>query len=173
MSEQYMSELRLFPYGFAPKGWAYCEGQSLPIPKWNALFSLLGTAYGGDGIRTFNLPDLRGRAALGAGTDQAGTTYPRGQSAGEARHTLTSQETPPHAHTLTATTDTTQAGVSASGTLLAGAVPTAYAPPGAGEVVQLDPAAIAPTGGQAHENMQPYLGLTWCIALVGIYPSRN
>ena len=170
MSEPFLGEIRVVSFGFAPKGWAQCNGQLLPINQNQALFSILGTTYGGNGQTNFALPSLQGRAPthFGAGMTQ-------GAMGGEAQHTLTSVELPAHTHAMRAATDF------ANSALPAGAVPATkprggrdiYAPPG-GSVTALDPAAISAVGGsQPHENMQPYLTLNFVIALQGIFPSRN
>lgn len=181
MSEAFLSELRLMPFGFAPKGWALCNGQLLPINQNQALFSLLGTTYGGDGQTTFGLPDLRGRAAM-----HAGANFVLGQRSGEEVHTLTASEMPQHTHVMWGNNSNGIAGI-------AGITPDATKRVAQGLVSlpagQTAPAQIygtgTPTGtmsadtisnaggGQAHENRQPYLTLNWCIALQGQYPSQN
>ncbi|MEH3052931.1 MAG: tail fiber protein [Patulibacter minatonensis] len=172
MSEAYISELRLLPYNFAPKFWAACNGQMLPINQNQALFALLGTTYGGDGITTFALPNLQGRVPMGQSVFSGGHTL--GEVGGEAAHTLTQTELPQHVHFATATTDSASPAVAPSGTLLGGAVPTMYAPTGTGSLVALAPATVGSVGGsQAHSNMQPYTVLQWCICIAGLFPSRN
>jgi microcystin-dependent protein len=163
MSEQFLSEIRVFSFNFAPKGWAMCNGQILPINQNQALFALLGTTYGGDGRTTFALPNLQGSAPMHTG---AGHTL--GEKAGEVNHTLTLAELPAHTHAVTAS--------SANGTIPGPGVPAAadnaYGPPA--NPVGLLPASLAAAGGsQAHNNMMPFLVLNFCIALVGIFPSRN
>lgn len=169
MSNQFIGELRLMSFATPPKGWALCNGQTLSIAQNQALFSLLGTTYGGNGTTTFMLPDLRGRAPLHAG---AGINL--GQQAGQEAVTLTANQMPAHMHTLTATSDLASASVPG------GAVPAAkgrggmnrFAP--AGNDTLMDPGSVAAAGGnQPHPNMQPSLVLSWAIALVGIFPSRN
>ncbi|MCW2495941.1 tail fiber protein [Jatrophihabitans sp.] len=166
MSTPFLAELRIISFNFAPKGWALANGQLLPINQNQALFALLGTTYGGDGIRTFALPDLQGRAAM-----HVSGTHLLGASGGESTHTLSVAELPAHTHKAR--------GSSAAATKLspAGAVwaqPTSidlYAPTAN---TTLAPAVIGTTGGgQPHENLPPYLVLNVVIALQGIFPSRN
>ncbi len=167
MSDQFIGELRLMPFGFAPTGWAACNGQLLPIVQYQALFSLLGTQYGGDGRTTFALPNLKGAVPLGAGP-----AFPQGQAGGEASVTLSANAMPAHSHLPMAssargTQPTPVGGVWAEdsgGNAMFGATPS----------VTMNPAAIGPAGGSApHNNMQPYLTLNWVIALQGIFPTRN
>ena len=173
MAEPFLGEIRLCSFAFAPKGWALCNGQLLPINSNQALFSLLGTQYGGDGRTNFALPDLRGAVPMHAGSG-LGASFVVGQKGGESAHSLTVQELPAHSHGLQASADFANTGSPA------GAVPAArtrggieiYATPGA--PTPLHPAAIGTAGaGQAHENMQPYLTLNFVISLQGIFPSRN
>ena len=171
MSQPFLGQLALFPFGFAPKNWAVCAGQTLAINANQALFSLLGTTYGGDGITNFKLPNLQGRVPVMAG-GAAGVAL--GQLGGEETHTLTVQEVPNHQHNLQAITAAANQA-SPGGNLLATTAggATVYGPP-AGTLAALNGATITPAGGsQAHENRQPYLVLTWCIALNGVFPSRN
>lgn len=155
MSEPFLAEIRVFPFDYAPRGWALCAGQVLAINQNQALFSLLGTTYGGDGSTTFALPDLRGRTAVGQG-DQVGL----GEVGGEESHALTPSEA---AHgwgvSTPATTSRPQGAIPANG--------GAYASPA-------DGSSGAPVGGgQPHENRAPFLAVSFCIALQGIFPSRN
>jgi microcystin-dependent protein len=165
MSEPYLSEIRIMSFGFAPKGWAQCDGQLLPINQNQALFALLGTAFGGDGRTTFGLPDFRTRTPIHFG---AGFTI--GQRGGEQSHTLSMLEMPAHAHTALGTTTNADAPIPGGNYL--GAANNAYAPPS--NLTPLHPSTISNFGGgQPHENMQPYLTLNYCIALRGIFPSHN
>lgn len=167
MAEPFLSELRLMSFAFAPKGWALCNGQMLPINQNQALFSLLGTTYGGDGRVNFALPDLRGRVGIHAG---AGHTL--GERAGEVAHTVNLQEMPTHVHRVLGTTAAAATAAGSSTDLLA-ATPDAYRAT-ATDLVALEPTSVANTGGsQAHQNMQPYVTLSWCIALQGIFPSQT
>ena len=166
MSEPFLGELKIVSFNFPPKGWALCNGQFLPINQNQALFSLLGTMYGGNGQTTFALPDLRGRMPIhvGGGFDN------QGQTGGETAHTLTMNEMPQHIHFLNAATADGDTPV-ATGNMLA-AFNNGYA--GASNLTTLLPASISNVGGsQAHENMSPYLVLNYIIALQGIFPSRN
>ena len=164
MSEAFLGEIRMFSFDFAPKGWLLCMGQTLSINQNQALFSLLGTTYGGDGVTTFRLPDLRDRAPL-----HFGPGYTQGQVAGEATHVLTQNEMPNHTHTASA-----RAGASTpspAGAVWAGSAKTAFA---TSPTTAMSSAALAPSGNnQPHDNMPPYLVITFGIATQGIFPSRN
>ena len=165
MSEPFLGELRLMAIDFAPKGWAPCNGQLLPINQNQALFALLGTMYGGNGQTTFALPDLRGRVPVHRGT-QGG--LPQGSSGGSDAHTLTVSELPTHTHVASASPQPGNQPVPAT----LAAANNAYGPPT--DLTTLTPQTITNVGGsQAHENRQPYLTLNWCIALQGIFPSQN
>jgi microcystin-dependent protein len=166
MAEPFLSEIRLMSFNFAPKGWALCDGTLLPINQNQALFSLLGTTYGGDGRVTFGLPDLRGRTPMHMG---AGHTL--GERGGEQSHTLSISELPTHTHTLNGTnTDGTQA--IPTGNLLARSATQLYAP--ATNLATMNAASVLNTGGsQAHLNMQPFLTINFSIALQGIFPSQT
>ncbi len=169
MSTPYLAEIRLTSFAFAPRGWALCNGQLLAINQNQALFALLGTTYGGNGQTTFALPNLQGRAPM-----HFSGVHPLGQAAGAETHTLAVAEIPSHAHTLRASGKVAASSSPAGGVLAApvrGATP-AYA--AVGNLVPLNPAAIAATGGgQPHENRPPYLTVNFIIALQGIFPSRN
>jgi microcystin-dependent protein len=165
MAEPFLAEIRIMSFNFAPQGWAMCNGQFLPINQNQALFSLLGTTYGGDGRTTFALPDLRGRTPIHFGQ------HFLGERAGEQAHTLSMAEMPIHLHALNATSAPADTNIPASNTLL-GTIANGYGP--AGNLVALAPSEIGNSGGsQSHQNMQPFLTLTFCIALIGIFPSRN
>ena len=159
-----MGELRLFAFGQAPIGWAQCNGQFLPINQNQALFSLLGTTYGGNGQTTFALPDLRGRIAMHA------DNHTQGEMGGEQAHTLTQGEMPQHLHFLQASAiDGTT--VVPTGNLLAN-FNNGYR--AASNMIAVNPGSVSNVGGsQAHENMSPYIVVNFCIALQGIFPSRN
>jgi microcystin-dependent protein len=176
MSQQFIGEVRLFPYNFAPKTWAYCAGQILSIQQNAALFSLLGTTYGGNGVTTFALPDLRGRAINHAGQLLGGGFYTQGQVAGQETVTLLQTQLPQHNHTWTGTSDAADVppptGNHFGGGRAAQMPAALYGQPNS--LVPLAPTTIGITGGsQPHANMQPYLVLAYCIALQGIFPSRN
>jgi len=169
MSEPFLAEIRIVSFNFAPRGWAFCNGQILPINQNQALFSLLGTTYGGDGRVNFALPDLRGRAPLHVDN----SSIQLGQRAGEESHTLTVPEIPLHQHQLnmknTDGTNTPPPTPSISKSKIEQRFSTVS--PGS---VAMNPSSISNSGGgQAHNNMQPSLVLNYCIALQGIFPSRN
>ena len=163
MGVPYLGELRLMSFNFPPKGWAWCNGQFLPINQNQALFSLLGTMYGGNGQTTFALPDLRGRAAI-----HVGPGWVQGQAGGQEAHTITMSELPAHTHVLKGRAG---AGDQATPGTLAGAS-NAYGAPT--DLTTLHPGSTTTVGGsQAHDNMPPYLVVQWCIATQGAFPSRN
>jgi microcystin-dependent protein len=167
VAEPFLSEIRIMSFGFAPKFWALCNGQLLPINQNQALFSLLGTTFGGNGQTNFALPNLQGRVPIHVGSGNV-----LGQNGGEQAHTLTPQELPQHVHVAQASSadgDTPVGG----GALMGGSAATA-AYGAAANLVSLLPGTIANVGGsQAHLNMQPFLTLNFCIALAGIFPSPN
>jgi microcystin-dependent protein len=166
MGTPYMGELMLVSFNFAPRGWALCNGQFLPINQNQALFSLLGTMYGGDGRTTFALPDLRGRVPM-----HVGNGWVQGARLGEETHALSQSEMPAHVHLLQASRSDADSAVPAGGVLAA--ANNAYAPAGAG-LTALRPESVTNVGGsQAHDNHHPYLTLNWCVALQGVFPSRN
>ena len=179
--EPYLGQIEAFPYNFAPNGWALCAGQLLPISQNQALFSLLGTNFGGNGTTTFALPDLRGRQAMGDGNGPGLSPRQLGQAGGEEAHTLAMAEmSGTHTHTLNAAVNGVAGGTNLPGagvTLASGYAAEAGSPavniygPAGGAAVAMGPLASA--GGQPHENRMPFLGLTYCIALNGIFPSRN
>jgi len=172
MSDPFIGTIRLVGFNFAPVGWALCQGQPLPISQYTALFSLIGTYFGGDGVQTFNLPDLRSRAALGQGQGPGLSNYVQGQAGGQETVSLTTQQAPAHIHTMMAATDATTPNPG-SGVVL-GTPPAAVRMYGASSPTALSPGSIGPFGsGAPHENREPYLGLNYIIALEGIFPSRN
>jgi microcystin-dependent protein len=161
----FLGELRLMSFNFAPSGWAQCDGQLLPINQNQPLFSLFGTSYGGDGRTNFALPDLRGRAPMHRGGELG---VVEGTPLGEEFHVVTQGELPAHNHQVMVSST---AGDQPSPTVLA-AANNAYRP--AGDLTTLHPNTLTSVGGsQAHENRQPSLALCWCVALIGIFPSRN
>ncbi|SRR5579871_3036194 len=166
MATPYIGEIKMFAGNFAPVGWAMCDGALLPIDQYSALYQLLGTTYGGDGQTNFQLPDLRGRVPL-----HLGNGYVQGQPGGVESVTLLSGNLPSHTHQLTASN--TANNSTPTGKLLAQAGGEGpYTPPGT--PVAMQAGSIASTGGsQPHDNMQPYLVITFIIALEGIYPSQN
>jgi microcystin-dependent protein len=168
MAEPFLSEIRIMSFVFAPKGWALCNGQLLPINQNQPLFSLLGTTFGGDGRVNFALPDLRGRVPI-----HVGSGHTLGERAGEQAHTLSIAEIPTHAHVWNANGSPATTNVPAATLALAQSTgDNAWGPPS--NLVAMSPATITNTGGsQAHLNMQPFLTLSFCIALQGIFPSPN
>jgi microcystin-dependent protein len=165
MAEPFLAEIRLMSFNFAPKGWAMCNGQLLPINQNQALFSLLGTTFGGDGRVNFALPDLRGRVPI-----HTGDGHTLGERAGEQAHTLTLAEMPTHTHVLNGSA--TNADVVSPGDNQLAQSSQLYGP--AAHLTTLDVSTNVGVGGsQAHLNMQPFLALTFCIALQGIFPSPN
>lgn len=165
MAEPFLGEIRLTSFNFAPKGWAMCNGQLLPINQNQALFALFGTTYGGDGRVNFALPDLRGRVPM-----HLGGGFVQGQRGGEPAHTLTSSELPTHTHPAHASTTDGDAPIATGGRLAS--FNNGYGAPA--NVVTLSAATISGVGGsQAHQNMAPYLALNYVVALQGIFPSQN
>ena len=178
--EPFLGQLALFPYGFAPNGWALCQGQLLSIRQNTALFSLLGTNFGGNGTTVFALPDLQGRAPNGQGQAPGMQDYILGQQAGTETIPLSAASVPPHSHgfnafNVAATTNAPAGALPAQahGAGRGGFAINLFAP--SGTATSLAPALVVPAsgGGQAHNNLQPFLVLTWCIALTGIFPSRG
>jgi microcystin-dependent protein len=166
MPEPFLGEIRIMSFGFAPKGWALCNGQLLAINQNQGLFSVIGTTYGGNGQTTFALPDLRGRVPI-----HMGASFIRGQTGGEQSHTLTISEMPSHHHTLSGTTAVANPAPVPVGNYLG---PTASMYGAAVNLTALHPASVAPVGSsQPHPNMQPFLTLNFSIALQGIFPSQN
>ena len=164
MSDPFLSEIRIFSINYAPKGWALCNGQLLPINQNQALFSLLGTTFGGDGRVNFALPDLRTRTPI-----HFGNGHTLGEQGGEQAHTLSIAELPAHTHTLQASTTAASSPIATSN-VLAGA--NVYAPL-ANPVILQSASVVSIGGSQAHLNMQPFLTLSFCIALQGIFPSQT
>jgi microcystin-dependent protein len=183
MSDFFLGEIQIFGFDFAPKGWAKCNGQLLPIAQNQALFSVLGTVYGGNGISTFALPDLQGRLPMGQGDGPGLTPRVIGEKFGEEQHTLLSSENPVHTHTVAAISNPVLANNTATPgptQFLAqttfkgsGAAITNIYVPDAAPKTPLNAAAVGTVGGQPHSNRMPLLALNFCIALSGIFPSRN
>ena len=175
MADPFVAEIRIFPFNFAPKGWAFCNGQLLPINQQTALFSLLGTNYGGNGQTNFALPNLQGRVPIHVGGQSAQgpglSTYDVGETGGEETHALDVNETPSHTHTVAPlasnderTTDEPGNAYPTTGGVYA-STHASNAPMGA--------QATSQVGGQAHQNLQPYLVLNYVIAMAGIFPARS
>jgi len=175
MSNPFVAEIRIFPFIFAPKGWAMCNGQLMPISQNTALFSLLGTNFGGDGRSTFGLPNLQGSVAMHTDQYSGGGTYPIGDTGGEQLVTLLTSEMPSHTHTMYG-----QAlGLDTKLSVPTNAVPGFNSAQMAYSTItnptaQMNPSMVSVAGGsQAHNNMQPYLTLNYCIALQGVFPPRS
>lgn len=166
MSDPYISEIQIFAFEFAPRGWAQCNGQILPINQNQALFSLLGTTYGGNGQTTFALPDLRGRAPM-----HIGNNFSEGQVGGQEFHTLTTQEIPLHTHLVTASSATADQTSPVGNLWAKGDSPPPYKSTANSS---MSGSAIGNAGSsQGHENRMPWLAINYCIAIQGIFPSRN
>ncbi len=172
MSEPFLAEIRIMGFNFAPRGWAQCDGQILPINQNQALYSLIGTTYGGDGRTSFALPDLRGRVPI-----HPDGTHPEGQSQGTETESLTAAEIPAHTHGLdVATSDTANQQIGQDNILATpvSSVGTIYSTTSDNPDTSLRAEAISSTGnGQAHDNMAPFQALNYCIAIQGLFPSRN
>lgn len=165
MSQPFLSEIKMMSFSFPPKGWAFCNGQTMPINQNQALFSLLGTTYGGNGMTTFALPNLQGKVPV-----HMGSGFALGQTGGEASHTLSIAEMPQHPHVFQGTTNNAD-NPAVTGNLMATSANLYTA---ANNLTTLDPSTVGNAGGsQAHENMQPYLAVSFCIALQGIFPTQN
>ena len=166
MAEPFLGELRMMSFNFPPKGWAFCNGQTLAIAQNQALFSLLGTTYGGNGQTTFALPNLRGRVPV-----HWGSGHTLGEQGGEAAHTLIAAELPTHTHQLIATSVEGTALLPGGNLLARSNLPAYHGPSGAQAMA---PESVGVLGGsQPHTNLMPSLAVTFCIALQGVFPSRN
>ncbi len=180
--DEYLGIIKLFAGNFAPKGWMYCNGQILPVAQNQALFSLLGTTYGGNGVTTFALPDLRGRAAIGQGQGTGLQNYGLGQTGGTETVTLLAQQMPLHNHILTASSTDGNTNVPTNALLAKGTATTSGGDSGdlnsyltnGGATTTLANNSISTAGGnQPHENRPPYLALGYIICISGLYPSRS
>ncbi|HEY1744739.1 MAG TPA: tail fiber protein [Granulicella sp.] len=171
MSTVYLGQIQPFPFNFAPKGWALCNGQTLPIAQYSALFSLLGTFYGGNGINNFQLPNLQGRCALSFGTALSRSSYAIGQAAGEANHTLLLTELPAHPHTSPNCSTSNANTLTPVNGYPSASTQSAYTSASPSPAVSLATASVG--GSTPHTNQSPYLVVNFCIALNGIFPSRN
>jgi microcystin-dependent protein len=184
MTDQYLGEVRVVAFEFAPQGWALCSGQVLQIRDNEALFSLLGTQYGGDGFSTYALPDLQGRVPVSFGQALSGSVYSMGDKGGEETHTLTTNEYPAHVHPLAGDGSTPASsnfaqpfganlGQVAAAQTPGPAIPFSFYSDGAANT-QLDSRGLANnSGGQSHANLQPYLVMNFIIATTGIFPARS
>jgi microcystin-dependent protein len=175
MADPFVAEIRIFPFNFAPKGWAWCDGQLLPISQNTALFSLLGTTYGGDGKSNFALPDLQGSAPMHPGQGPGLSLHDLGEMSGSDTITLLDSEMPSHSHFVQCkgTPPPANGGIPDPSIILArSSGGTAYT--ASANLGPMNPNALSPTGGnQPHNNLQPYLTLYFCIALQGVYPPRT
>lgn len=173
MTDPFVAEIRIFPFNFAPRGWAWCDGQLMPISQNTALFSLLGTTYGGDGKSTFALPDLGGRAPMHPGQGPGLSLHDLGETGGSETVTLLESEIPSHSHGLMSNASVANRTAPQGNALARVSGATPYAP-AASPTATLSDQALAPTGGdQPHNNLQPYLTLYFNIALQGIFPPRG
>jgi microcystin-dependent protein len=176
VSNPFVAEIRIFACNFAPQGWAFCNGQIMSISQNTALFSLLGTFYGGDGKSNFALPNLQGCAAMHQGQSSTGSIYDLGQTGGETTVSLLMSEAPQHTHSLQASTHTADLDNPSPQNALARSVPGLIykQPAGANSPQPLANGILTPSGGsQPHNNMMPFLTLNFCIALQGVYPPRS
>jgi microcystin-dependent protein len=170
MDQPYVGEIRMFGGNFAPNGWMFCEGQTLPISENEVLFQLIGTTYGGDGEATFNLPNLASRFPLHMGTGPSGTTYQIGEYAGVEQVTLSTQQMPVHTHPFAASTAPGTQSAPAGEVPASGSTVLIYRPQNPSQALAAQ--TIGPAGGsQPHENMSPYLCINFIISLFGIFPS--
>ena len=177
MSEPFLAEVRIVGFNFAPRGWALCDGQILPINQNQSLYSLLGTTYGGDGRTTFALPDLRGRVPIHVGRSNGGASHTLGQKSGEETHTVSAAEMPQHTHNVQCSTQTgnqkSPAGANRTFAVEASGASAPYANANMALGDMRSGLLQSTGGGQAHDNMQPYLAVNFVIALQGLFPSRN
>jgi microcystin-dependent protein len=172
MADPFVAEIRIFPFNFAPKGWAWCDGQLMPLSQNTALFSLLGTTYGGDGKSNFALPDLQGRAPMHPGQGPGLSLHDLGETGGSETVTLLESEIPAHSHAVSASQGDGTSQTPLGEKLATGVAIGQYAAPGA--LTQLSPNALTPAGGdQPHNNLQPYVTFYFNIALQGVFPPRT
>jgi len=172
MADPFVAEIRIFPFNFPPKGWAFCNGQLMPISQNTAVFSLLGTTYGGDGKSTFALPNLEGRAPMHPGQGPGLSLHDLGESGGSETVTLLESEIPAHTHTLRGNNTQGDSPIP-TGNTLARYSGNVYQQNVSSNLTAMAPQSLAPAGGGLpHNNMQPYLTLSFCIALQGIFPAR-
>jgi microcystin-dependent protein len=172
--DPFVAEIRIFPFNFAPKGWAFCDGQILPLSQNTALFSLLGTTYGGDGKSNFALPNMQGNAPMHPGQGPGLSLHDLGETGGSDTVSLIDSEIPVHSHQLRAVADPGDISLPQTGAVLAATTgATGYVAP-TPQLAPMSGNSLAPAGGdQPHNNMQPYLTLNFCIALQGVFPPRT
>ena len=174
MADPFVAEIRIFPFNFAPRGWAWCDGQLLPISQNTALFSLLGTTYGGDGKSNFALPDLQGRAPMHPGQGPGLSLHDLGETGGSETVTLLESEMPGHSHAMRAYSDPGDLADPTNRAIARAPTGKPFQTNTAASVAQMAPSSLAPAGGdQPHNNLQPYLTFYFCIALQGVFPPRT
>ncbi len=174
MADPFVAEIRIFPFNFAPRGWAFCNGQLLPISQNTALFSLLGTTYGGDGKSTFALPNMQGNAPMHPGQGPGLSLHDLGETGGSETVTLLESEIPAHSHALRASPDQADLTAPTQTRSLAGSQGGTIYVTGSPPLTMMAPESLPPAGGdQPHNNMMPYLTLNFCIALQGVFPPRS
>lgn len=174
MADPFVAEIRIFPFNFAPRGWAFCQGQLLPLSQNTALFALLGTTYGGDGKSTFALPDLEGRAPIHPGQGPGLSLYDLGQTSGSEFVTLLESEMPVHSHALRASLDDADLAIPLPTRVLAKSGGSNLYDTTTSGLNQMAPEGLSPAGGSLpHNNLMPYLTLSFCIALQGVFPPRG
>jgi microcystin-dependent protein len=174
MADPFVAEIRIFPFNFAPRGWAWCNGQLLPISQNTALFSLLGTTYGGDGKSNFALPNLQGSAPMHPGQGPGLSLHDLGETGGSDTVTLLESEIPAHSHSLMSLGAPGNRTSPVGNTIARASAGNAYVPPAGAPIVGMSPQALPPAGGnQPHNNLQPYLTAYFCIALQGVFPPRS
>jgi microcystin-dependent protein len=172
--DPFVAEIRIFPFNFAPKGWAFCDGQILPLSQNTALFSLLGTTYGGDGKSNFALPNMQGNAPMHPGQGPGLSLHDLGETGGSDTVSLLESEIPSHSHNMMCSSQDGTDDHAATNYLAQGIGVGMYIAAGTPTVVNMNDNMVAPAGGdQPHNNMQPYLTLNFCIALQGVYPPRT
>lgn len=173
MADPFLAEIRIYPFNFAPTGWAFCDGQLLPISQNTALFSLLGVTYGGNGVSNFQLPNMQGNAPMAPGQGPGLSLHDLGETGGSETVTLVQAEMPAHSHNLNAVNSPASKPSPANNSFARVTGATPYLPPAGATLIPMsNSAVVANGGGQPHNNMQPYLTLSFCIALQGVFPSR-
>jgi microcystin-dependent protein len=174
VSDPFVAEVRVFPFNFAPKGWAFCDGQLLPLSQNTALFSLLGTTYGGDGKSNFALPNMQGNVCMHPGQGPGLSLHDVGEESGSETVSLLESEIPSHTHIPNASLGSADLESPSNLNVLAEADGFAFKQTPFGPIVNMSPQALTPAGGdQPHNNLMPYLTLSFCIAMQGIFPPRQ
>ena len=174
MGQPFIGEIRMFGGNFNPNGWAFCDGQLVPISENDALFTLIGTTYGGDGQETFALPNLQSRVPIHQGNGPDGVSYQLGQAAGVESVTLTTQQIPAHTHSMLASTDPGNQASPAGNVPAALSAVSIYQSNISAPTIAMKAQSVTPVGGsQPHDNMQPYLGINYIISLFGVFPQPN